>query len=273
MSAQQGESWVVCSTMQVTFDRPIYFNQTQKKSAPPPKPKDTKTTTAPKGTNGSKGKADDDEKAKIETVFCYPSADDSADDKTELYVTYSQVEYDTTGKMIKSQWLRAEVLRMFAQAQDPGGGEKYQRVEADGPGVLRIWQMGDKDPVGSGNNQGQPGQPKQQGQPKPQGPQGQAARPGQPNGPMQPGGSQAARCCRTTRYSDAARARKSGTDDDQEMKLTIITFSGRMTGIDKNKVYQQATFRDNIRVISLPADSPTLEVKPYKLPKAARRTF
>jgi hypothetical protein len=232
VSARQGESWVLCNTMDVTFDRPVYFNQSQKKSNPPKKdPKGPKK----KNPNGAKGgKDDDDDKPKIDTVKCYPAAGDAADDKTELYVTYNQVEFDPTGKMIKSQRLVAQELRMFARVQDPGGGEMYQRVEADGPGVLRIWQMGDRDsgpnPNGNGNKQPPPAQPK---------------------GPMPPGARPA-------------------NEDDQEMKLTVVNFRGRMVAIDKNKLFQKATFKDNIYVVNVPADSPTLEIPRYRLPPRAQ---
>jgi hypothetical protein len=266
VSARQGDSWVVCNTMHVTFDRPIYFNQTQKKDAPPPKAKDPKNAKDPKKGNdrnapGQKGAADDDDKARIETVFCYPAAADSAEDKTELYVTYQQVELEqATGKMIKWQRLTAQELRMFAQAQDPGGGEKYQKVEADGPGVLRIWQMGDKNPTGSGPNDAnnKPGQPGQPGGGKQPGPGPRPAPPMGPGQQKQPGAP------------GQGGAKPANNDDDQEMKLTLVTFSGRMTGIDKNKVYQQATFRDNIHVVNVPSDSPTIEIERHKLPPRAQ---
>jgi hypothetical protein len=235
VSARQGESWVLCNTMHVTFDRPVYFNQSQKKAAPPPKkdPKNPKKKN-PSGAKGAKDE-DDEDKPKIETVKCYPAAGDAADDRTELYVTYNQVEFDPTGKMIKSQRLVAQELRMFAQAQDPGGGEKYQQVEADGPGVLRIWQMGDRDPAG----------------PNPNGNGNRQPQPAQPKAPMQPGARPA-------------------NEDDQEMKLTVVNFRGRMIAIDKNKVFQKATFRDNITVVNVPADSPTLEIQRHKLPPRAQ---
>jgi hypothetical protein len=257
VSARQGDSCVLCSTMSVKFDRPVYFNQTQKT---PPKPKEPKGPNKP---NGAKGASDDD-KPKIDTVFCYPAADDASDENSERYVAYNQVEHDPSGKLIKSQWLTAQELKMFAQFQDPGTVEKYQRVEAFGPGVLRIWQLGDKDPGGPGPSPegNKPGQPKQPTQPKqatqPKQP-GQTPRPaGQPTGPVPPGG---------TKQPDTKSA---NPDDDQEMKLTVVTFGSRMTAIDKNKMFQQATFLDNIQVINVPADSPDLKVDRYKLPPRAQ---
>jgi hypothetical protein len=213
VSARQGESWVVCHTMHVVFDRPVYFNQAQKKT-PPPKSNDPK--------------AAGDDKPKIDKVFCHPVAGDSTDDKRDLFVTYKQIEYDKTGKPIKDQTLTAQELEMFAQMQDTPGGEKYQRVVASGPGVLRIWQPGDKDP----------------------GAEPAGNKPMQPM-PMQPGAPQA------------------GAGEDQEMKLTIVTFNDRMVAIDKAKVFQTATFQRSVQVINVPADSPNLDVQPNRLPPRA----
>jgi hypothetical protein len=216
VSARQGDSWVVCHTMHVVFDRPVYFNQAQKKTPPP------------KATNDPKG---EDDKPKIDKVFCDPVAGDAVDDKRDLFVTYNQVENDKTGKMIKWQQLTAQELKMFAQVQDTPGSEKYQRVEAFGPGILRIWQLGDKDPGGSGAE-----------------PAGN--KPVQPM-PMQPGAPQA------------------GPGDDQEMKLTIVHFNDRMVAIDKAKVFQTATFQHRVLVINVPSDSPNLDVQPNRLPPRA----
>jgi hypothetical protein len=260
VSAQQGESWVLCSTMHVKFDRPVYFNQAQRSAAPPPKAATAKGPNPKDPKNPNAKGAPDDDKPKIDTVFCYPAAGDAADDPRELLVVYNQVEFDKTGKMIKSQQLTAQELRMFAQAQDPGGGEKYQRVEADGPGVLRIWQMGDKDAgpgANNGNKSAQPGQPaRPTGQPM--GPQPGAPKqpgaPGQPGAPAKPG----------------EKPGEKPADDDQEMKLTVIDFTGSMVAIDKAKLYQQANFKGRVQVINIPSDSPLLEVQRHKLPPRAQ---
>lgn len=207
VSARQGESWVLCHTMLVKFDRPIYFNQAQR-AAP-----------KPAGPNGPKA---DDEKAKLDTVFCYPAAGDSADDKKELYVTYNQVEFDKTGKLVKSQQLTAQELKMESQAREAPGGEPFQRVTADGPGVLRVWQAGDKE-------------------------SGPAPKGNAPKAPVAP----------------------TPKDGEQEMKLTVVTFRGRMVAIDKGKVFQKATFETNVEVVSVPAESPTVEVQRHRLPARA----
>jgi hypothetical protein len=207
VSARQGESWVLCHTMQVTFDRPVFFNQAQKRAAPQA-----------------------GEKPKLDVVRCYPAAADSADNKDELFVCYNQVEFDATGKMVKSQLLKAQVLEMFAQFQDSKGGEKYQLVKAEGPGRLRVWQAGEKDPAGP-----TPG----------------AAKPA-PKGPPAPG-------------TPAPKA----AEPEQEMKLTQVDFRGGMTAVDKGKRYQEATFDKSIEVFSVPADSPSVAIERNRLPPRA----
>lgn len=219
VSALQGGSRLECHNLQVVFDRPIYFNQMQKKSPPPPKKIDPK---APKA-------AQNDDKAKVDKVFCYPAPADAAEDKSDLIVKFNQVELDPTGKMIKSQHLTAQELKIESQVQDPEGGERYQRVEALGPGIVRIWQPGDKEMEGAA-----PTDATQPAKPMPMG--------------MKP-----------------TPAKK----DEQEMKLTQIIFGDRMVAIDKGKVFQQATFKDGIQVINIPANSPTVEIVKHRLPHGA----
>jgi len=229
VSARQGESWVLCHTMHVVFDRPVYFNQAQKKAAipfaqsiAPPKPADPKADP--------RAVALADEKAKLDKVFCYPAPADSADDPRELAVYYNQIELDKAGKPVKSQFVTAQELRMFAQAQD-ASGEKFQRVEADGPGIVRIWQAGDKNMTE---------------------PAAKPAAPGQPMAPMRP--------------SAPPPGAKPANPDEQEMKLTVVNFTGRMTAIDKGKVFQKVTFETNIKLVNMPAESPTVEVPENRLP-------
>jgi hypothetical protein len=198
--ARQGDSWVLCNAMNVKFDRPVYFNPAQKRAAANDKP---------------------NEKAKIDTVYCYPAPADAADDKAELEVKYSQSEYDKNGKLVKAQQLTATELKMEAKVRDVPNGEPYQRVEAFGPGVYRLWQMGERDfapgPAGA-----------------------------QPAAPMIP-----------PPQPKAA---------EQEMKLTIVRFSGRMIAVDKGKVFQQARFEDNIDVINVPAPDQAVQIDRHKLP-------
>jgi len=55
-------------------------------------------------------------------------------------------------------------------------------------------------------------------------------------------------------------------ETQQEMKLTIINFAGRMTGKDKGPVYKEATFLDNVEVYDVPTDNPELQIERHKLP-------
>jgi len=53
------------------------------------------------------------------------------------------------------------------------------------------------------------------------------------------------------------------------MKLTVVTFGGRMIAKDKGDRYKEATFADAIQVIHVPTDDPNLEIKRYQLPPRA----
>ncbi|VTR92579.1 Uncharacterized protein OS=Planctomyces brasiliensis (strain ATCC 49424 / DSM 5305 / JCM 21570 / NBRC 103401 / IFAM 1448) GN=Plabr_1377 PE=4 SV=1 [Gemmata massiliana] len=215
--AHQGESSVQCHRMDVVFDRPVYFNQSQKKGAPLPgtNPKDPMAGAVAKK----------DESAKIDKVRCYPAPADDDDSTRELEVVYTQVDYDKDGKLLKAQWLRVPELTMYAQAQDSNSDEKFQCVLADGPGQLRIWQRGEANPVG-------------------------------PVAGAQP-------------MAGGAKAVAKPAKDDPEMKLTFIKFSGRMKGVDKAKLYQEATFSGEIAAVHVPADSPTVKIDEYNLPPRA----
>lgn len=53
---------------------------------------------------------------------------------------------------------------------------------------------------------------------------------------------------------------------DTEMKLTIVQFAGRMTAVDRGRVFQEATFLDTIEVIYAPADRPDAAIDRHNLP-------
>jgi hypothetical protein len=227
--ATQGDSGVICHTLQVHLDREVYFNQLGKKDNPKAAaavPKDPRAKDAK--DPGAKPKENDG--PKVERVYCYPAPEDNADEpKGSGTVTFVQVERDETGKVVKVQQVVARELTVFTQAQDDGRGEKYQKVMAHGPGTVRIWQPGDRDMTGP-----TPGQP-----PMPQPP------------PQQPPG---------------APKTAAAKPPEMEMKLTIVTFSGRMDMKDKGKVYQEATFRGDVLVLHAPAESPTANVERHRMP-------
>jgi hypothetical protein len=211
VSARQGESWVVCHTLQVVFDRPVYFNRLQKaeRKADPKDPGNPREKDSPK----------------IDTVYCWPAPEDAADDRRESAVTFHEVRRDEAGRVAKVQLVEARELQLVARAIDERG-DPYQQVRADGPGTVRIWQPGQKDLAAPPPSAGpRPG-------PTVRGPGGPASLvPGAPHPP------------------------------DTEMKLTVVTFGGRMAVRDRGKVYQEAEFRDTVEVVNLPADDPGLKVE------------
>lgn len=212
VNATQGASWVVCHTMQVIFDRPVYFSQMNRPASPKA------------GTKPNEKPADD--KAKIDMIYCYPAPADSADSPQEKLVSFQQVERDPqTGKPIRQQKLVARELTLRAQVRDEGTAEPYKLVLADGPGVVRTWQPGTRDDAVSTN-------------------------PGTAPLSKQPGNI-------------------APPPPEMEMKLTVVTFSGRMIAKDKGKLYQDATFHENIQVIHLPTDNPDLVVERHRLPPQA----
>lgn len=121
--ATQGESWVTCHRMLVGFDRPIYFNQMKKPGEP---------------ASGNK------ENAKIQSVRCEPAPGDALEDGMRSnHVYFNEVKHDPiTNAVVKSQLLQAEELTLTAHGKDR---EQYNKVFAYGQGVVRIWQLGQKD--------------------------------------------------------------------------------------------------------------------------------
>jgi len=139
--ALQGDSYVICHTMQVVFDRPIYFNQVRRPNDPPPKA----ATPRPATKDGK-----DANNPKIEIVYCYPAPEEAKDEPAGANVViYSEVTRDPTGRVAKAQHVTARSLTMKAQERD-ARGEPYQQVEGEGPGTVRIWQAGQKDAAGPG---------------------------------------------------------------------------------------------------------------------------
>ena len=146
VNAAQGESWILCHTMEVIFDRPVYFSQTNRpsNSAKPATSTALKPPANPSArvANGGPGPGSnpDDDKAKIDVVYCYPAPADTADSRQEREVMFTQLERDPqTGKPNRKQQLTAKELTIRAQVKDEGRGEPYKMVLAFGPGVMRMW--------------------------------------------------------------------------------------------------------------------------------------
>ena len=234
VTAEQGESWVQCHRMVVILDRPVSFNQFRK-SGDPPAPKKAGPVPPVTPMNPAAPKPAESDSPKVEIVRCYPADDDAREDRDSATVRFHQTERDPkTRAILKTQFLNAKELEMSAQAQDDDGrGEKYQRVIATGPGVVRIWQPGQKDLAA--------------------GPQ-----------PM-------ANATKPNANKPASNPAKANPEDDTEMKLTVVTFHTRMTVKDKAKIYQEAVFLDNVEAINVPADRPNLAVDRHRLPPGSMR--
>ncbi len=125
-----GQSWVLCHRLDVTFDRPIYFNN-YRRTGPRPAPKDGQAVAA-------------DENPKLKTALCTPMPDDEAaklpadNAKIARRVFYLETVTGKSGKVLKAQ--RIEALQLDVQ-----NDEREQQVIATGPGEVRILQLGAKD--------------------------------------------------------------------------------------------------------------------------------
>lgn len=147
VQATQDESYVVCHTMRVIFDRPVSFNQFR---SPGQRPAD-KTADARAAKAGPKAPKDD--KPKVKEVQCYPAPGDEPGEMAGAdTVTFNEVirkpRGNPHGEIVKVQEVRARELMITARVRDPGSAEEYQRVEGTGPGTVRLWQPGEKDAAG-----------------------------------------------------------------------------------------------------------------------------
>jgi hypothetical protein len=175
--------------MEVTFDKPVYFNQLRPDRGKP----------AP-----AEKKAE--ENPKIETVVCSPAPEDGEAGRVaqSRSVLFGEETFSArTGKHVKAQWVQARVLEMRA-----AGGTTF--AVASGPGESRTLQPGGKDPVG-------PPQPTA------------AAGPAPPRTAMKPG--------------------------EEEMKLTVVKFGGRLRLKDQKGIFQQAVYEDAVRVFHVPTEN------------------
>lgn len=146
----QSRSWIVCDLMKVNLDRPVYFSQANRPGGPskPANNSPLRSNSQPpaKGPNGQPAPGPnnpDEDKPKIDVIYCYPAPADTADNQKERLnenVVFTQIDYDPeTGKPIRRQQLTAQELTIRAQVKDESRGEPYRMVLAYGPGVTRIW--------------------------------------------------------------------------------------------------------------------------------------
>ncbi len=125
------ESWVLCHRLEVTFDRPVYFNNARRNE---PKPAKNDQTAG--------------ENPRLKTAQCTPMPDDEAaklpPQNAELarHVFYIE-SLSRKGKVIKAQRVTAMQIDLANDAD-----KREQQVIATGPGDVRILQYGAKDALG-----------------------------------------------------------------------------------------------------------------------------
>lgn len=111
-----GKSWVLCHRLDVRFDRPVYFNQFNRKPAEP---------------NGG---------PKIAQAVCRPAPVDDAGTgpRADGFVLYEDEQKRRDQSIVRRQRVRAASL-------DFRGAERGGTLLAGGPGEVRLLQMGAKD--------------------------------------------------------------------------------------------------------------------------------
>lgn len=173
---------------------------------------------------------------KVDTVMCFhlPKDDDVPRPKVIQPVTAIE-ETRENGKLVKVQVIRAPELVVVNTPLE----NKKTRHDMDAPahdlmpGEVRIWQPGQKDDAAADAGSPAPGAPKKDPAKK-----------------------------------DAPPKKKGELGPDEEMKLTVVQYAGRMKAEDLRK---RAVFWKNVRVVHLPADKPTLPVdlREGEIPKGA----
>lgn len=128
---KSGDGWgwsaVYAHRLDVTLDRPVYFNQLRRSDGTTP---------------GSK--PGDPNNPKLKRAVCTPMADDEAATAQlpARTVVYLEQTFDKAGLTTKAQRIEAQQLEL-----DNDDVRKDQTVSASGPGEVRILQPGSKDPA------------------------------------------------------------------------------------------------------------------------------
>lgn len=226
---------VKCEWMQVLLDRPVYLNQATK-----PKPVIDPKVPVPElrvpdgfvGPPAPPKKAD--ESPKVDTVMCFhaPKDDEVPRPKSPQPVLIVE-EVKVNGRVVKFQSVQAPEV----ESVNTPRGDKVEHVMTATatetlPGLVRIWQAGQKDALADPK-------PDPKGGPKKDAPK--AVEPPRRKGELGP---------------------------DEEMKLTVVQFGEKMRAEDFRK---RAKFYSNIRVVHLAADRPTIPVdlREGEIPKGA----
>lgn len=127
------EKVVLCHRLDVTFDRPIYFNELKRNEQPKPKLATDPTKKVETG------------QAKLKKAVCTPMPDDEAaklPGRVMKQVVYLDRTFTKAGKVSRAQ--RIDALQLDVQ-----NDEREQTVDASGPGEVRLLQLGNKDGFGA----------------------------------------------------------------------------------------------------------------------------
>jgi lipopolysaccharide export system protein LptA len=206
VTAKQNDGKVLCETMQVWLDRPIYLNQADRAKEPPPKKGEPKSSP------------------KVEKVLCdqQPNEKPGVRPKRLLPVTIEDQEKEG-GKLVKYQFVQGQQIQM----------DNLQNLMiASGPGFVRVWQPGSKDPLGD---------PKDGRNPKDM-----------------------------PKAKDGKKPKEKEKDkgaDAEEMKLTWVAFEKHMMGF--NNLPKRAIFRDTVELVHMAASKHDVPINIAKLPEGA----
>jgi hypothetical protein len=196
-----------CHQLDLTLDRPVYFNQL--KGMERNKPQTTATTA--KATDKDKAEAND--RPKLKLVVVLPNDDPKAP-PTDKFVVFRELAEEKGGTLARGRMLTAKQMDFANRA-------KEQELFATGPGELRILQPESESPA-----------------------VGPSADP-------------------NVRVS--ARPADKG-----EMKLTVVSFRDRMTGVDQGGgAFQKADFPNGAVVMNTPSADLMQALEPHALPKGS----
>ncbi len=187
-----------CHQLDLTLDRPVYFNQLKGKERAKPQ------SVADKTAN---------DRPKLKLVVVLPNDDPKAA-ATDRFVVFRELAEEKAGTLARGRMLTAKQMDFANRA-------KEQELFATGPGELRILQPESESPAA---------------------------------GPS----------------SDPNVRTSAKPPDKGEMKLTVVSFRDRMTGVDQGGgVFQKADFPNGAVVMNTPAADLMLALEPHALPKGS----
>ena len=186
-------SQLLCHRLDVTFDRPIYFNQFKRDET---------------------GKArDPNDSPKMRQADCVPVPDDELAGNTNPLarkVSFREENYTKANRLLKAQLIEGKQIQVRLR-------DNSQEMFATGPGQVRI---------------------------------------------LQPDSSEFGK--KPTPGAAPPPSRKPG--DAAPFKLTLVKYLDTMTAIDKNKLFQTATFRNGANVWQIPTNNINLPFAAHQAP-------